>query len=35
LELIDLELIKKGAYTAKEMNPQLFASAVKMPVVMI
>ncbi len=34
LELIDFELIKMGAYTAEEMNPQLFASAVKMPVLM-
>jgi len=34
LELIDFELIKMGAYTAAEMNPQLFASAVKMPVLM-
>jgi hypothetical protein len=34
LDLIDFELIKMGAYTAAEMNPQLFASAVKMPVLM-
>jgi hypothetical protein len=34
LELIDFELIKMGAYTAAEMNPQLFASAVTMPVLM-
>ena len=34
LELIDFELIKMGAYTAEEMNPQMFAPAVKMPVLM-
>jgi hypothetical protein len=34
LELIDFELIKRGAYTAAEMNSQLFASAVTMPVLM-
>ena len=34
LELIDFELIKMGAYTAAEMNPQLFAEAVRMPVLM-
>ncbi|WP_323844373.1 hypothetical protein [Microbulbifer magnicolonia] len=33
-EPIDLELIRMGAYTAAEMNPQLFAPAVKMPVLM-
>jgi hypothetical protein len=33
-ELIDFELIKMGAYTAAEMNPQLFPSAVTMPVLM-
>jgi pimeloyl-ACP methyl ester carboxylesterase len=34
-ELIDFELIKMGAFTAAEMTPQLFASGVKMPVLMI
>ena len=34
MELIDFELIKRGAYTAAEMNSQLFASAVTMPVLM-
>jgi esterase/lipase len=34
-ELIDLELTKMGAFTAAEMTPQLFASGVKMPVLMI
>jgi hypothetical protein len=34
LELIDFELIKRGAYTAAEMNSQLFASAMTMPVLM-
>jgi hypothetical protein len=34
-ELIDLELIKMGAFTAAEMTPHLFASGVKMPVLMI
>ena len=35
MELIDFELIKMGAYTAAaEMNSQLFASAVTMPVLM-
>lgn len=34
-ELIDLELMKMGAFTASEMNPQLWASAVKMPLLMI
>lgn len=33
-ELIDFELIRMGAFTAAEMNPQLFASAVEMPVFM-
>jgi hypothetical protein len=28
-ELIDLELIKMGAFTAAEMTPQLFAAGVK------
>lgn len=34
-ELIDLELIKMGAFAAHEMTPHLFASGVKMPVLMI
>ena len=34
-ELIDLELLKMGAFTAAEMTPQLFASGVKMPVLMV
>lgn len=34
LNLIDYELIKMGAYAAAETNLQLFASAVKMPVLM-
>jgi alpha-beta hydrolase superfamily lysophospholipase len=34
-ELIDLELLKMGAFTAAEMTPHLFASGVKMPVLMI
>jgi hypothetical protein len=34
-ELVDLELLKMGAFTAAEMTPQLFASGVKMPVLMI
>jgi pimeloyl-ACP methyl ester carboxylesterase len=34
-ELIDFELMKMGAVTAAEMTPQLFASGVKMPVLMI
>jgi pimeloyl-ACP methyl ester carboxylesterase len=34
-ELIDFELLKMGAFTAAEMTPQLFASGVKMPVLMI
>ena len=34
MEPIDFELIKRGAYTAAEMNSQLFASAVTMPVLM-
>ena len=33
-DLIDFELIKVGAFTAAEMTPQLFASGVKMPVLM-
>lgn len=34
-ELIDLELMKMGAFTAGEMTPHLWAHAVKMPVLMI
>ncbi|WP_070018191.1 alpha/beta hydrolase family protein [Streptomyces nanshensis] len=34
-ELIDLELLKMGAFTADEMTPQLFAEGVTMPVLMI
>lgn len=34
-ELIDLELVKMGAFTAAEMTPQHFAAGVKMPVLMI
>ncbi|HXU74480.1 MAG TPA: alpha/beta fold hydrolase [Polyangia bacterium] len=34
-ELIDLELVKMGAYTAAEMTPQLFAAGVKLPVLMV
>ena len=34
-ELIDLELLKMGAFTAAEMTPQRFAAGVKMPVLMI
>ena len=34
-ELIDLELLKMGARTAKEMTPHLWASSVKMPVLMV
>jgi hypothetical protein len=34
-ELIDLELLKMGAFVAAEMTPHLFASGVKMPVLMI
>lgn len=34
-ELIDLELMKMGAFTAAEMTPHLWAHAVKMPVLMI
>jgi hypothetical protein len=34
-ELIDLELLKMGAFTAAEMTPQLFAAGVRMPVLMI
>lgn len=31
-ELIDLELLKRGGWTAAEMNPRHFAGAVTMPV---
>ncbi len=34
-ELIDLELLKMGGFVAVEMTPHLWASAVKMPVLMI
>ena len=34
-ELIDLELLKMGAFIAAEMTPQLFAPSVRMPVLMI
>src|ERR1700730_12138403 len=34
-ELIDLELLKMGAFVAAEMTPHLWASSVKMPVLMI
>lgn len=34
-ELIDFELLKMGAFTAKEMTPHLWAEAVKMPVLMV
>jgi hypothetical protein len=30
-ELIDLELLKMGAFPAADMTPQLFASAITMP----
>lgn len=33
-ELIDLELLKMGAFPAADMTPQLFAADVKMPVLM-
>lgn len=33
-ELIDLELLKMGAFVAAEMTPQLWAASVKMPVLM-
>ena len=33
-ELIDLELLKMGAFPAAYMTPQLFAASVKMPVLM-
>ncbi|WP_196777118.1 alpha/beta hydrolase family protein [Oecophyllibacter saccharovorans] len=34
LPLIDLQLVKMGAWTMEEMNPRLFAPAVTMPVLM-
>lgn len=34
-ELIDLELLKMGAFVASEMTPHRWASAVKMPVLMV
>jgi hypothetical protein len=34
-ELIDLELLKMGAFVAAEMTPHLWASGVKMPVLMV
>lgn len=34
-ELIDLELLKMGAFTAAEMTPHLWAASVKMPVLMV
>lgn len=34
-ELIDLELLKMGGFTAAEMTPKLWASAVTMPLLMI
>ena len=34
-ELIDLELLKMGAFVAAEMTPHLWAASVKMPVFMI
>ncbi len=34
-ELIDLELLKMGAFVAAEMTPHLWAAAVKMPVLMV
>ena len=30
-ELVDLELLKMGAFPAADMTPQLFASAISMP----
>jgi len=33
-ELIDLELLKMGAFPAVDMTPQLFAASIKMPVLM-
>src|SRR5262245_51557779 len=34
-KLIDLELLKMGAFVAAEMTPHLWASGVKMPVLMV
>ena len=34
-ELIDLELLKMGAFVADEMTPHLFAAGVKMPTLMV
>ncbi len=34
-ELIDLELMKMGAFTAAEMTPHLWAHAVKMPTMIV
>ena len=34
-ELIDLELLKMGAFVAAEMTPHLWAESVKMPVLMV
>lgn len=34
-ELIDLELLKMGAFVAAEMTPHLWADSVKMPVLMV
>ena len=34
-ELIDLELLKMGAFVAAEMTPHLWAASVKMPVLMV
>jgi len=34
-ELIDLELLKMGAFTAAEMTPHLWAASVQMPVLMV
>lgn len=34
-ELIDLELLEMGAFPAADITPQLFASEVKMPVLMV
>lgn len=33
-ELIDLELLKMGAFPAADMTPQLFAASIRMPVLM-
>lgn len=34
-ELIDLELLKMGGFTAAEMTPHLWANAVKMPTMIV